>query len=143
MFGQNRDQLRHFFVATWHKRLASEGLQPLEKLVAQIIETHPEYHAHLQDRSQLHRDFSPEQGETNPWLHMAMHITLGEQVGADRPAGIRSLYGRIVNTLGDPHEAEHAMMECLGLALWEAQRDARAPDDASYLECLRKLARDK
>lgn len=143
MFGQNRDQLRQFFVATWQKRLKGEALQPLEQLVAQIIETHPEYHAHLQDGSQLRRDFSPEQGETNPWLHMAMHITLGEQVGADRPTGIRGLYNEIANAHGDAHAAEHAMMDCLGLALWEAQRDARTPDEASYLECLRKIARDR
>ncbi|MCB1774607.1 MAG: DUF1841 family protein [Gammaproteobacteria bacterium] len=143
MFGQNRDQLRQFFVATWQKRLAGQALQPLEQLVAQIIETHPEYHAHLKDSSQLHRDFSPEQGETNPWLHMAMHITLGEQVGADRPVGIRELYQEIANGHGDAHEAEHAMMDCLGFALWEAQRDGRNPDDRGYLECLRKLARDR
>jgi hypothetical protein len=31
------------------------------------------------------------------------------------------------------------MMECLGQSLWEAQRENRSPDEAAYLECLKKL----
>jgi len=140
MFGQNREQLRRFFQTTWQKRLDGEPLQPLEQLVAQVIEQHPEYHPHLSDEDQLQRDFTPEQGETNPWLHMGMHISLGEQLGADRPPGIRASYQQIVARFGDAHTAEHAMMDCLGVVLWEAQRAGRTPDDNAYLECLRKLA---
>ena len=141
MIGQDREQLRRFFQTTWQKRLDEQPLQALEQLVAQVIEQHPEYHRHLSDENGLQRDFSPEQGETNPWLHMGMHISLGEQLGADRPDGIRGLYQQIATRLGDPHTAEHAMMDCLGAALWEAQRAGHAPDEASYLECLKKLAR--
>lgn len=141
MFGQNREQLRRFFQTSWAKRQAGQTLQPLEQLVAQIIEQHPEYHVYLGDDDQLLRDFTPEQGETNPWLHMGMHVTLGEQLGADRPAGIRALYQQIVVRFGDHHSAEHAMMDCLGVVLWEAQRAAKAPDEQVYLDCLRKLSR--
>jgi hypothetical protein len=31
------------------------------------------------------------------------------------------------------------MMECLGQALWQAQRDQTHPDEMAYLECLRKI----
>lgn len=141
MFGQDRDQLRRFFRNSWNKRLNGQPLQPLEKLVAQIIEQHPEYHPQLHDEEQLHSDFSPARGETNPWLHMGMHITLGEQVGADRPTGIRDIYRLILARYPDPHEAEHAMIDCLGVILWEAQRAGRMPDEAAYLECLRRLTR--
>lgn len=140
MFGQNREQIRRFFQATWQKRLHDQDLQPLERLVAEVIAQHPEYHRHIEDQSGLDDDFTPEQGETNPWLHMGMHITLGEQLGADRPAGVRALYQAIVARHRDPHAAEHQMMDCLGVALWEAQRNGRAPDEAAYLECLKKLA---
>ena len=141
MFGQDREQLRRFFATSWQKRLDGESLQPLEQLVAQIVEQHPEYHAYLDGEEQLQRDFTPEQGETNPWLHMGMHISLGEQLGADRPGGIRTLYQQISRKFGDTHAAEHAMMECLALILWEAQRGNRQPDEAAYLECLKKLSR--
>ena len=141
MFGQNRADLRRFFLTSWNKHLASQPLQPLERLVAEVIEQHPEYHGCLADEDQLRQDFGPEQGQTNPWLHMGMHISLGEQLGADRPAGIRALYQQIVMRFGDHHAAEHAMMDCLGVVLWEAQRSARAPDEAAYLECLKKLLR--
>ncbi|MCB1922545.1 MAG: DUF1841 family protein [Gammaproteobacteria bacterium] len=141
MFGQDREQLRRFFVTCWDKRLSGSALQPLEQLIVQVIEQHPEYHRHFGDDDHLQRDFTPEQGETNPWLHMGMHISLGEQLGADRPVGVRDLYRDIAARTGDPHAAEHAMMECLGLALWEAQRAGRMPDEDAYIECLKKLAR--
>lgn len=141
MFGQDREQLRRFFATSWQKRLDGNALQPLERLVAQIVEQHPEYHAYLDGDTHLQRDFSPENGETNPWLHMGMHVSLGEQLGADRPGGIRDLYQQISARFGDTHAAEHAMMECLGLVLWEAQRANRQPDEAAYLECLKKLSR--
>jgi hypothetical protein len=140
MFGQDRQQLRRFFQATWTKRQAGEALQPLEQLVADVIAQHPEYHALMHGDAPLDRDFSPDDGQVNPWLHMGMHISLGEQLGADRPAGIRGLYQRIAQRHGDPHAAEHAMMDCLGLALWEAQRNAAQPDERAYVACLEKLA---
>ena len=139
MFGQNREELRRFFQASWRKRLDGQTLQPLELIVVQVMEQHPEYHHHLADPEQLDRDFTPEQGETNPWLHMSMHITLAEQIGADRPKGVRAHYQSVVRRYSDPHTAEHAMMECLGVILWEAQRDRAAPDEQRYLECLKKL----
>jgi hypothetical protein len=140
MFGQDREQLRRFFRTSWDKRLAGQPLQPLEQLVVQVIEQHPEYQADVQDEERLQREFSPDLGETNPWLHMGMHITLGEQLGADRPEGIRDSYRRIVARFGDRHAAEHAMMDCLGVVLWEAQRSGRMPDEQAYLECLKRLA---
>ncbi len=140
MFGQDRQQLRKFFRQAWQKRQAGEALQALEKLVADIVEQHPEYQPELNDEDSLDRDFSPDDGQTNPWLHMGMHISLAEQLGADRPPGIRHVYQQIVARCGERHAAEHAMMECLGVTLWEAQRANKAPDETSYLECLKKLA---
>lgn len=144
MFGQDRDNLRRFFVDSWQKRQQGGQLQPLEALVADIVEKHPEYHPLLSDPdAALALDATPESGQTNPFLHMAMHVALAEQLGSDRPAGFRDLYHRIVQLTGDPHQAEHQMMECLGLALWEAQRGGRQPDEASYLECLRRQAQPR
>ena len=115
-------------------------MEPLESLIANVIGQHPEYHAMLQSEDALEKDFTPEQGQSNPFLHMGMHISLAEQISTDRPAGIRDTYQKIRNKLGDAHAAEHHMMECLGLALWEAQQQNRAPDEQAYLECLKKLA---
>lgn len=140
MFGQDREQMRRFFKTSWEKRLAGAPLQPLEALIGQVIEQHPEYHGLFGADEALHREFDPRDGQTNPWLHMGMHITLGEQLGADRPAGLRSLYQRIAARHPDPHAAEHAMMDCLGVVLWEAQRSGSMPDESAYLDCLRRLA---
>ncbi len=140
MFSGERDQMRQVFFEAWRKDQAGEVLQPLEQMVAGVVRQHPEYHALLNDpQAGMSRDFQPEQGESNPFLHMAMHIGLLEQISTDRPAGIGELYRRLCQRLGETHEAEHRMMECLAHMLWEAQSNNRMPDETAYLDCLRKL----
>jgi len=136
---QSRDEVRQVYLNVWHKMQHQQLLEPMEALIADVIEAHPEYHALLADSDEIkQQEFTPEQGQTNPFLHMGMHIALREQAGADRPAGIKSIYQRLLAAKGQ-HEAEHAMMECLGQVLWNAQRSAQLPDDAAYLDCLKKL----
>ncbi len=137
---QSRDEVRQVYLNVWHKMQQQQLLEPMEALIADVIEAHPEYHALLADSAEIkQQEFTPEQGQTNPFLHMGMHIALREQAGADRPAGIKSIYQRLLAAQGQ-HEAEHAMMECLGQVLWNAQRGAQLPDEAEYLDCLRKLS---
>ncbi len=138
MFGQDRASLRGFFLACWRKHGDGQPLAPLEKIVVDVTSQHPEYHALLSEDA-LDRDWTPEQGATNPFLHMGMHITLAEQLGSDRPEGIRDVYREIVAKIGQPHDAEHKMMDCLGLVLWESQRQGRMPDEQAYLACLHKI----
>ncbi|WP_456375748.1 DUF1841 family protein [Thiolapillus sp.] len=139
LFGQDRSRLRKYYLQAWKKKRDGKPLESLESLIATVIEQHPEYHALLQSEDALDRDYTPEAGQTNPFLHMGMHISLAEQISTDRPAGIRDIYHKIWTKLGDAHDTEHRMMECLGLALWEAQQQNRAPDEQAYLECLKKL----
>ena len=141
MVGNDRDQIRRFFIASWRKRQQGEALTPLEAIVADTIAAHPEYHPLFSDEAAaVLSDFrAPEQG-ANPFLHMGMHISLQEQLGADRPAGIRRIYQDIAARSGDPHAAEHRMMACLERVLWDAQSRGAAPDEKTYLECLRRIA---
>lgn len=140
MFSPDRTVMRRVFTDAWRKYRNRESLQPLERLVAEVVRRHPEYHRLLERGEEaLDRDFPPDGGETNPFLHLGMHISLQEQLGGDRPAGIRDLYRRLAEQAGDDHEAEHRMMECLGFSLWQAQRTGGLPDEQVYLECVRKL----
>jgi hypothetical protein len=136
----NREESRRFFVQVWRKYQEGEALEPLERILLEVILEHPEYHAELDNEEHaLGADYTPDAGVTNPFLHMGMHIAIREQIGSDRPAGISELYQRLLARYGDHHELEHAMMECLGEALWEAQRTNQVPDEAAYLECLKRL----
>ncbi len=140
MFTQDRRQMRQFFVDVWSKASRKEALEPMEQLLANIVEMHPEYHPLLADGERsLEQDFTPEMGQSNPFLHMAMHIAIHEQVSTDRPAGIREIYQKIGLKQRDPHEVEHAMMECLGAMMWQAQRSGALPDEQLYLSNLEKL----
>ena len=137
MFGQDRTDLRQMFFTSWGKHQNKQIMDPLESVVAKIIELHPEYHTLLENNDMLDKDYTPEMGQTNPFLHMAMHISIQEQLSTKRPIGIEKLYHSLINKNKDPHETEHLMMECLGKMLWEAQSQNRAPDEESYLTCLK------
>ena len=140
LFPQSRDELRRFYLRVWQRQQQGQQLEPLENIIAQVILMHPEYQSLLSDEAQaLHSDFTPEQGQSNPFLHMGMHLALHEQIHTDRPAGIRALHSALRLRHGDDHEAEHQMMECLGEALWEAQRNGQMPDEQAYIECLKRL----
>jgi Domain of unknown function (DUF1841) len=136
--GQQRDALRQMYLEAWQRRQDGLPLTALQAQLADVIELHPEYHR-LLTADALDRDWQPEQGESNPFLHMGMHLALREQVGTDRPPGIREVHARLSRAHGGAHEAEHRMMEPLGAALWDAQRQGRAPDEQAYLAALRAL----
>jgi hypothetical protein len=135
---QQRDALRRMYLEAWQRHQEGMPLTPLQAQVADVVALHPEYHALLSPDA-LDRDWKPEQGQTNPFLHMGMHLALREQVSTDRPKGIRDVHVVLTRRHDSAHEAEHRMMEPLGAALWDAQRQGVAPDEQRYLAALRSL----
>lgn len=134
--------MRRFYCDVWKARRTHQALDPLQQQVAEVIEQHPEYHALLeQPEHALGREWPPELGETNPFLHLGLHLGLREQIATDRPAGIRALHCRLLDEQGDRHALEHRMMECLAEMLWRAQRDGGMPDEETYLNCLESLGK--
>ena len=140
IFGQDRGELRRMYTDAWRKRCDGMPLSPLVTQIADVIDLHPEYHDAMLSAG-LDRDYTPEEGKTNPFLHMGLHLGIREQVATNRPAGIAAIFNRLVEQLGDPHAAEHQMIDCLAESLWEAQSRNGAPDEQHYLERLRRLGR--
>lgn len=137
---QDRNGLRRYYLEAWRKQREGRPLEPLEHQIATVIEQHAEYHALLEDEPEaLARDYSPESGQSNPFLHLGLHLAIREQVATDRPVGIAAVHRELCRRLGDVHTAEHRMIERLGEALWLSQRTGRPPDEAAYLESLRRL----
>jgi hypothetical protein len=139
---QSREELRRAYVEAWRKHRERAPMEPLEAQIANVIALHPEYHASLEhSEGSLARDYSPEGGQSNPFLHMGLHLAVRDQIATDRPLGIRALYEEIARRRGDEHAAEHAMIECLAEAIWESQRSGLPPDERAYLENVRRLAK--
>ena len=137
---QGRSSLRLMYFEAWRKHRESLPVEPVEDQIIRVVELHPEYATVLEAGADaLDRDYTPEQGQTNPFLHMGLHLAIREQVATNRPPGIAQVPRALVARLGDAHEAEHAMIEQLGAALWNAQRAGLPPDEAAYLESLRRL----
>lgn len=139
MFTPSRDEARRFLVDAWTKYRAGAPLSALEQKAAALIAMHPEYHRTLEEPERhVQQDYGPEGGEINPFLHLSLHLAVAEQLGIDQPPGLRAEYERLRLARGNEHEALHALVECLGETLWQAQRLAAAPDATVYLDCLRR-----
>ncbi|VAW50034.1 hypothetical protein MNBD_GAMMA04-1362 [hydrothermal vent metagenome] len=139
LYTSERDKLRQFYVDTWQKARFGLAMDPMEIMVARVIELHPEYHKMLNNGKHLGNEYKPEDGETNPFLHMGMHLGLQEQVSMDRPNGIQQIYQQLGEKLGDVHDTEHVIMECLAESLWSAQQNGEEPNEQAYLQNLKNL----
>lgn len=140
MFNPSRDQVRSFFIDTWRKYRSKEVLTPMETIAADILTLHPEYHAVVEDPESINRDFPPEAGQVNPFLHLSLHLAIEEQLSIDQPPGIRAAFDAACSRRGERHDAVHDALECLGEMLFTAQRNGTPPDGAAYVRCLRKKA---
>ncbi len=137
MFNPSRDQVRQFFFTVWAKYRAGQPLAGAEQPALDTVLAHPEYHGILdQPERYQERDYLPEAGETNPFLHLSMHLAIAEQLSVDQPPGIHERYQQLITLQGDEMAAQHAIMECLGEMIWQVQRHQTAFDSAAYLRCL-------
>ena len=139
MFTPTRDEVRRFFVNAWAKYRAGAPIEGLEKTAVGLVALHPEYQAIVETPERhLERDFVPEIGAVNPFLHLSLHLAVAEQLAIDQPRGIRAHFERLRASRDDEHAALHALLECLGETLWQAQRLNTPPDERVYLECLER-----
>lgn len=136
---QSRAELRQMYVEAWRKRREKQPVEAVEAQIADVVEAHPEYHAMLEQGERvLDKDFQPEGGATNPFLHMGLHLAIRDQIATDRPPGIKSSFASLVAKQPSPHDAEHVLIELLAEALWNAQRNGQAPDERAYLARVRE-----
>lgn len=137
MFKPSREQARQLFFDAWSKYRRREILSGIETIALEVILLHPEYHSILDHADRyLNKDYLPEMGNTNPFLHMSMHVAIKEQLSIDQPSGICERFARLLESTGSEHAAAHQVMECLAEMIWQAQCSQSAPDAAIYFECL-------
>ncbi len=138
MFNPTREQARAAFFETWRKYRAGTPLAGIETVIIDVVLLHPEYHALLDapDRYQ-DKDYTE---ESNPFLHMSLHLAMEEQLSIDQPPGIAQRFSALLAKSGSRHDALHEAIECLAEMIWRSQKDKTPPDAGFYLDCLRKRA---
>ena len=139
MFNPSREEVREMFFGAWRKYRAGQPLVGIETLALDVILQHPEYHEALERPERAReREYVD---ESNPFLHMSLHVALEEQLSIDQPPGIAARFQALVARYGERHDALHHAIECLAETVWRAQRDSAPPDAAAYLDCLAARAR--
>ncbi|MCL2875333.1 MAG: DUF1841 family protein [Betaproteobacteria bacterium] len=139
MFNPTREQVREFFIDVWRKYQSQEVLAALETIAAGIALEHPEYHALLSAPDAMTRQFSPENGQANPFLHLSLHLAIEEQLSINQPPGIQAAF-ETLRKLHGRHGAMHEVLECLGEEMFKALRDKVPPDGTAYLNSIRRRA---
>ena len=142
MFAPSQEDVRRFFCETWRRQRAGIPLDAMQAKAAPWVMLHPEYDGDLADEAAaLAAVYTVEEGRTNPFLHLSMHLSLVEQVDIDQPRGIRQAFEALRDRLGSEHEAHHHMMDCLGEMIWASQRSGLPPDGQAYLDCVWRRSR--
>ena len=141
MFQPSQADVRRFFCAAHAKQRDGVPMDAMENIAARWTAEHPEYHADLADvQTALAATFTVEEGRTNPFLHLSMHLSIDEQVSIDQPTGIRQAVQLLAARRNSLHSAHHEVMECLGEMVWTSQRSGLPPDGQAYLEAVRRRA---
>ena len=141
MFAPSQHDVRRFFCEAFRKQQGGIPASPIETLAAQWIAEHPEYHAELADvDAALAASYTVEDGRSNPFLHLSMHLSISEQCSIDQPRGVRQAVELLAARRGSLHAAHHEAMECLGEMVWASQRSGLPPDGFAYLDCVRARA---
>lgn len=142
LFNPSRDQVRQFFFDTWAKFKQQQMLTDIEALALEVIQMHPEYHAVLNaPEHYAQQAYFPEMGETNPFLHMSLHLSILEQISINQPTGIQSIYQQLQQKHDNPHDAQHDVMDCLAETIWLAQRNQQPLNAEEYLNALQQKVR--
>ena len=141
MFQPSQADVRRFFCAVHGKNQSGAPMEAIETLASLWIAEHPEYHADLADvDAAIARNYDETPAQTNPFLHLSMHLSISEQCSIDQPRGIRQAVELLAKRLDSLHDAHHAAMECLGEMLWESQRSGRPPDGNAYIAAVQRRA---
>lgn len=141
MFQPSQNDVRRFFCAAYARQREGLPLEPMQAVAARWIAEHPEYHADLADEAAaLAAVYTVDDGRTNPFLHLSMHLTIDEQHAIDQPTGIRQAVELLAARRGSMHEAQHEVMECLGEMIWASQRSGLPPDGQAYIDAVRRRA---
>jgi len=133
--------VRTFFCTVYARARAGEPLDAMQTIASGWIDEHPEYHTVLADQdAALRAMFDPAREESNPFLHLSMHLSVSEQCSINQPRGIRQAVELLTHRHNSLHDAHHATMECLGTMIWESQRAGRPPDGEAYIACVQMHA---
>jgi hypothetical protein len=137
LYNPSRDQARQFLFDAWAKFKQNAPLTDLEKIAAEVMQMHPEYHAILDAPERyIGQQYFPEMGETNPFLHLSLHLSVIEQISINQPIGISSVYAKLLEKYNDKHLAQHDVLECLAETIWHSQRNHVPLDSAHYIGLL-------
>lgn len=132
-----QNDVRIFFFEVYDKYIKQQPLFGIELIALEVMQQHQEYIPIIKQKDKyLNYQWLPESGETNPFLHMSMHISIKEQVSINQPIGIVNYYNQLLHKYQEQMVVEHHIMDCLAEMIWYAQKNQCPFDTNIYFNCL-------
>ena len=134
MFNPSQTEVREFFFNTYEKHKQKIALDNMEKMALSIMLEHPQYDKYLSNPDKyLNHQWATENNETNPFLHLSMHMSILEQLSINQPLGIKELYQQLCIKFDNEHDAQHQLMDGIAEMIWYSQRNNLPLDVNIYL----------
>jgi len=124
----------------WEMTMSGVELEEEDAVFAEILKQHPEYFDIWERATTLPPDEEVLRDGTNPFVHIAIHQTIENQIANHDPAQTAEALAALIQAGYTRHEAIHAIGAILTPELFEILRDNRPFDEAAYIEALRNLA---
>ena len=139
LYGNDYLSFRKFFHQAWEKFTKKQPLDPMESIAATIISNHPEFHDFFSSMDSLEAVITPESGNINPYLHVAHHLAIIEQINSNSPVGARTIYQQLIKREKDEHLVQHLMMSVLAEWLSDISNSRKEMNEHDYISALKKL----
>lgn len=124
----------------WEMAKIGAELEGEEALTAEILEQHPEYFDIWEQADTLPPDEEVLHDGANPFVHVAIHQIVENQVADRTPPQTAETLEALVQAGYTRHEAIHAIGTLIAKEMFEIMQDNRPFDEAGYTEALRELA---
>ena len=126
----------------WEDSKAGKALEGEEKVIAHLMKQHPEFHQEF-EMADVYADidlqYDPDK-EVNPFLHIAIHAIVENQLAANDPPGVAEFFKRRKYKKETRHETSHMVGLLIMEQIFEMFKNAVPFDLDRYKRDLEKYA---
>ena len=133
---------RKEFHRIWEDSKAGKALEGEEKVIAHLMKQHPEFHQQF-EMADVYADidlqYDPDK-EVNPFLHIAIHTIVENQLAANDPPEVAEFFKRRKYKNETRHETSHMVGVLIMEHIFEIVKNGVSFDLDRYKRNLKKYA---
>ena len=138
----DRAQNRKLFHMLWERAQNDDfaGLDDEQRRIAEALKLHADEYHNVFEFSDVvpDREFDPQKGEVNPFLHISIHAAVQAQLEAKDPIEVLQFYNAMRKKKCSHHDALHLILTILAPLMFRTMKSLMPFDNNRYLSLLKK-----